>query len=243
MPYESLTCPKCGSGDCQEVKPGTHFCNHCDNVFKHVPPAGTSTGVAACATCGVVAVGLCLTCNRYFCGGHQAVKYESVNWPTRYTDLCTSCLANELAAKEASSRQADQKRKSEQRRIAECVHILDSRGGTGLQERTVTHREYKSFLGILRKIDKVVPIEPAWPVGDLKWTVPERWDRGETLVIVPSGITRSLDLVPLEIFPADDRKIEAWSPYSSEGPLGNDSVRLQVLNALERIVAGSASTA
>jgi len=242
MPYESLTCPKCGSGNCQEVKPGTHFCNHCDNVFKHVPPAGTSAGVAACATCGVVAVGLCLTCNRYFCGGHQAVKYESVNWATRCGDLCIACLSAELAAKEALSRQADEKRKSEQCRIAECIRILDSRGGAGLQGRSITHREYKSFLGISRTIEKVVQIEPAWPVGNLTWRSPERWDRGEFTASVPSGITRSLTFVPLETSPYEDRKIEVGGRYSSEEPLRNDSVRRQVLSALESLIASSATS-
>jgi hypothetical protein len=46
MPFESLSCPRCGSGDVQEVKPETYFCNHCDNVFKYVRPSrpGSASG-------------------------------------------------------------------------------------------------------------------------------------------------------------------------------------------------------
>jgi hypothetical protein len=181
--------------------------------------------------------GFCLTCSRYFCWGHQAVTNSA-----RYVDLCTACLAAQHAKKAELLRQEDEDRKSKQLRVAECIRILDSRGGASLQERSIIKTEYKSFLGITRSIDKVVPIESAWPVGDLKWKSPERWNSGEVITSVPSGITRSLDLVPLKIFPFEDRKIEAWSSYLSEGPLGNILVLHQVLSALESFVAGSAAT-
>lgn len=86
MPYESLTCPKCGSADCQEVKPGTHFCNHCDNVFRYVTPAGANSRVAACTTCGVLAVGRCVTCSQAFCASHQGRDAGMV-----YVDQCVTC--------------------------------------------------------------------------------------------------------------------------------------------------------
>ena len=33
MPVEAITCTGCGSGDVQEVKADTYFCNHCESVF------------------------------------------------------------------------------------------------------------------------------------------------------------------------------------------------------------------
>lgn len=77
MPFESLSCQRCGSADIQEVKPETYFCNHCDNVFKYVSPGRTgSTGgcelPAGRQSCGVPATGRCRTCQRAFCGTHQA---------------------------------------------------------------------------------------------------------------------------------------------------------------------------
>jgi hypothetical protein len=102
VPYEALTCPKCGSGDCQEVKPGTQFCNHCDNVFKYIPSTAAGGGVAACSTCGVIAVGLCNGCERYFCSGHQAWKDTS----TWYVNLCTACLKDKNDEQTAKAAQA-----------------------------------------------------------------------------------------------------------------------------------------
>jgi hypothetical protein len=57
MPFESLSCSRCGSGDVQEVKPETYFCNHCDNVFRYVRPsrAGSAGG------CEIPAEGLRIT--------------------------------------------------------------------------------------------------------------------------------------------------------------------------------------
>jgi hypothetical protein len=39
VPFESLSCTNCGSGDVQEVKPDTYFCNNCEQVFKYVEPS------------------------------------------------------------------------------------------------------------------------------------------------------------------------------------------------------------
>lgn len=121
MPYEALTCPKCGSGDCQEVKPGTQFCNHCDNVFKYIPSAAAGGGVAACATCGVIAVGLCIHCERYFCSGHQAWKDMS----TCYVNVCAACRKDQTDKEKAK---ADQAAAEALRRSHQCgsIYIAES---------------------------------------------------------------------------------------------------------------------
>ncbi len=117
--------------------------------------------------------------------------------------------------------------------------MLDSAGGAGIRERSIITIEYRSaFLGVNRDRQKATPLEPAWPVGDLVWKTPGRWNSGELTSPVPSGITRARALVPMESLPRDDRQLEAWSSRLSEGPLGNDQVRRQVLDALERLVAG-----
>lgn len=124
---------------------------------------------------------------------------------------------------------------TEKFRIAECIQILDLAGGVGLVERSTTRTEYGSaFLGIVnRHRQKVVPIEPAWPIGDLEWL----WrDRGISVTkpIVPSGITRTRTLVPLDIYLEDGWRLD--ERYTAGG-LENNQVRRQVLDALELLVA------
>jgi hypothetical protein len=124
---------------------------------------------------------------------------------------------------------------TEKLRIAECIQILDLAGGVGLVERSTTRTEYGSaFLGIVnRHRQKVVPIEPAWPIGDLEWS----WrDRGISVTrsIVPSGITRTSTLVPLDIYLGDDWRLDERYPA---GVPDNKQVRRQVLNVLEFLVA------
>jgi hypothetical protein len=172
MPYESLTCPKCGSGDCQEVKPGTHFCNYCDNVFKYLPPTAVGGQVASCATCGVVATGLCLTCNQYFCSGHQAVIGN-----TRYTDWCTACLKDE-----------NDKQNAEYARQREEAVMLSRRSGRVYLRRSaraelkaagvplvklyyVSPRQVARF-GMKRTIENYNwgQVGTGWLLGDFDWT-------------------------------------------------------------------------
>jgi hypothetical protein len=44
MGFDSLSCTHCGSGDVQEIKPDTYFCNHCKNVFRYVDTSQTTVG-------------------------------------------------------------------------------------------------------------------------------------------------------------------------------------------------------
>ena len=111
MPFESLSCPRCGSGDVQEVKPETYFCNHCDNVFRYVRPgrAGSAGGCEIPAeglACGVPAIGRCRSCQRAFCLTHQARVGEGLHDRldserryapgTGYPDWCAACRAAEV---------------------------------------------------------------------------------------------------------------------------------------------------
>jgi hypothetical protein len=111
MPFESLSCQRCGSGDLQEVKPETYFCNHCDSVFKYVSPnrAGSAGGCEVLADrrpCGVQAIGRCRSCQRAFCGTHQArigtgpedclTSEDRYSPGSAYPDWCAACRAAEL---------------------------------------------------------------------------------------------------------------------------------------------------
>jgi hypothetical protein len=72
MPFESVTCPSCGSDDVQQVKPDTYFCNKSETVFKHIDPFRLTVSHAPsfcmhgdpvryqCQLCGV---GMCKECD------------------------------------------------------------------------------------------------------------------------------------------------------------------------------------
>jgi hypothetical protein len=67
MPFEGIACTNCGSGDFQEVKPSTYFCNNCDQVFKYVDPTRITVAPSFCdhgnpvdARCQVCGTGMCI---------------------------------------------------------------------------------------------------------------------------------------------------------------------------------------
>ncbi|HUN37261.1 MAG TPA: hypothetical protein VMU95_35125 [Trebonia sp.] len=67
MPFEAITCTHCGSGDVKEVKPGTYFCDHCEQVFKYVDPAKVTVTPGFCdhgnpvrVQCQVCKAGMCV---------------------------------------------------------------------------------------------------------------------------------------------------------------------------------------
>lgn len=125
MPFEELSCQRCGSGDIQEVKPETYFCNHCESVFKYVSPsrAGAASGgcevLAGGRPCGVPAIGRCRTCQRAFCRTHQAraargiqnlldsevgaAAYGALNG---YVDWCEVCRSAEFAKADGKEKPA-----------------------------------------------------------------------------------------------------------------------------------------
>ena len=85
MPVETIKCQECGSADVTEFKAGTYVCAHCEAVFKHVSPAAAGGGCEI-DDCGVPAVGRCSSCNRRFCGTHQARDEKG-----SYVDWCRAC--------------------------------------------------------------------------------------------------------------------------------------------------------
>lgn len=160
MPYESLTCPKCGSADCQEVKPDTHFCNHCDNVFRYVAPAGASGGAAACTTCGVLAVGRCATCSQAFCASHQG-RYGG----TVFFDQCATCRGRVEQAdrdQEAHFRQSFFTDGSARRTL------LDA--GVATVDFHRVRRETQSLrFGRYKEVVTVKPLGRGWLLGMCQW--------------------------------------------------------------------------
>jgi hypothetical protein len=72
MPFESVTCPSCGSDDVQQVKPDTYFCNKSETVFKYIDPSRLTVHYAPsfcmhgnpvqcqCQLCGA---GMCKECD------------------------------------------------------------------------------------------------------------------------------------------------------------------------------------
>jgi hypothetical protein len=66
MPLESLRCTNCGSGDLQQVKPGTYFCSHCESLSRLADPPRVIVEQTFCehgdpfvARCQICGAGLC----------------------------------------------------------------------------------------------------------------------------------------------------------------------------------------
>jgi hypothetical protein len=222
MPYESLTCPNCGSGDCQEVKPGTHFCNYCDNVFRHVSP-GKEADVIGCGlkldsgkACALPPIGRCRTCGEPFCGSHQARVGEVLTHYSEdrfvmgspYPDWCSPCRTAELVTpilerkQRAAEAEAEQRHvRQEQRKSAPAA--LGAYGFEKLAKpRTETYKvfEARSF-GRDRWLERSRSLEPAVPIGDLRWRISgmeyhyRDGIRVDKDVFLPTGITESDQIV------------------------------------------------
>jgi hypothetical protein len=87
-------------------------------------------------------------------------------------------------------------RYAEQERIAELVRMLEAAGVPPTARFRQTTR-YKKTLGIKRTVNVTEPIDSAWPAGELNWKSPGSTTVGDSIVAITSGITRALEIVPL----------------------------------------------
>lgn len=172
MPYESLACPRCGSGSFQEVKSNTYFCNHCDNVFKYtrVPSAAGESSPAACDTCGVLAVGLCYICNSYFCNGHQAVR-QNLGSPvplTRFANICARCYPVHVKAEK--DKKAEYSRRFGSEYLRDFAHQeLEAAGLPSVLLVTVEKKRIEQRFGRTHESADVTPAGHGWLLGEFYW--------------------------------------------------------------------------
>jgi hypothetical protein len=215
MPFESLSCPSCGSGDAQEVKPETYFCNHCDNVFKHVSPR-QSGGTGGCElpvtgqSCGVPAIGRCGTCSRAYCATHQAHDLNTIGLVIQtYRDWCIECQQHRKADERKLAETKEKQRKEERAAAAKRIPILiaqfKAQPFTGAQNRDYVEKVSagRAFLSGAMKYKSVTHrYEPAVPLGRLYWkhyvvsydNDPTKLDSAEW----ETGLTQSGEFVPMD---------------------------------------------
>jgi hypothetical protein len=188
MPFESLACPHCGSGEVQEVKPGTYFCYHCDNVFKYVRPHQTGS-VGGCElpvagqSCGVAAIGRCSTCSRAYCATHQAHDLSTIGVLIQaYRDWCIECQqqrkADERKLAEAKEKQQKEERVAAAKRIPALIAQFKAQPFTDAQNRDYVEKVFagKAFLsGALKYKSVTHPYPSAVPLGRLYWTCYVVW--------------------------------------------------------------------
>jgi len=85
MPVEAITCTGCGSGDVQEVKPDTYFCNHCESVFKYLDPTKlTVENAPAFCSCGNKIEVQCNICHKGICNACDFRQPRQFNWLWMY---------------------------------------------------------------------------------------------------------------------------------------------------------------
>jgi thiol-disulfide isomerase/thioredoxin len=229
IPFESLSCSRCGSSDVQEVKPETYFCNHCDNVFRYVSPSQMASGVgcelklASGKTCGLPPIGRCRTCGKAFCGSHQARVGAGLTHSSEgrflggsaYPDWCSPCRTAELVTpilernQKAAAAEAEQRR-ARQERHKKALAALHAYGFEKLaRPRTETFNVFeKRRFGRDRWQERSRSLEPAVPLGNLSWTISE-WPRHPDATVThkdgfyPTGLTKSGQIVLME--PKDGR--------------------------------------
>ena len=182
MPFESLSCRHCGSGDVQKLKPETYFCNNCENVFTYVSrssarPTGGCEVPTAGRPCGVRAIGRCNTCSRAYCVTHQAHNLNSRGLVIQtYRDWCVSCQekrkVDERALAEVRERREKEERGAAAMRIPALIDRLTAKPLKGAVSRNYVERITigTKFLSSTVKYKSVVhEYEPAVPVGPLYW--------------------------------------------------------------------------
>jgi hypothetical protein len=197
------------------------------------------TTPALCEVCAsegyptaLVAINRCRTCKRPYCRSHAVLD----TYGQLYGDVCTACQAAEDAQVRAEAKKKQAAKADERQRITECIKTLGERG---LVARTKEERFDKKTVFGTRNGWRRVPIEPAWPVGTLRWKRmgDESWAAAPA---IPSGITRSEEIVPMDDATGYRYLAEGWA---SEIVRGNEvldrsqDVRRKVVAALERLVA------
>jgi hypothetical protein len=139
-----------------------------------------------------------------------------------------------------SKQREDDRRHAEQERIAELVGMLEAAGVEPMARFRQTTR-YKKTLGIKRMVSMTEPIDSAWPVGELNWKSPGSNRITDSIVAITSGITRALEIVPLNGPPGYLTLAYGWDYERITGHEvleRSEEVRRQVINALERMVPG-----
>ncbi len=75
MGVESLSCAHCGSGEVQEVKPNTYFCNHCEQVSKYIDSSRITVDVQpGFCSCGNRVEFQCQVCKGTICADCDVIN-------------------------------------------------------------------------------------------------------------------------------------------------------------------------
>jgi len=140
--------------------------------------------------CGVAAVGRCIDCHNAFCGSHQAV-----NSYTTFVDLCAGCHAKRAWNAKAPQRAAEAVAQNLSERMARAIATLVSSPPNGLVAR---RRLVTSERRFLLRVEWWDEFEPAWPIGSHPWHFSETHTSGDRDTAIPTGLTPTGKLVPLE---------------------------------------------
>ncbi len=173
MPFESLSCTNCGSGDVQEVKPDTYFCKNCERVFKYVSP-GRMAPRAGCEVlvdgrhCGIPAIGNCATDRRAFCMTHQA-RYRS---DYAFADKCTSCYDLELQRIQRMelAKVAHEERFGAAYLQNSAVPELRAAGVSTIELLKIERVWVRRSLGRSHDEDQVTSCGTGWLLGEFEWS-------------------------------------------------------------------------
>jgi hypothetical protein len=123
-----------------------------------------------------------------------------------------------------SARPVNPRRTAQQRVRARVAALIES-GSPFLQSRQIIDREERGWLFKSLHTVAEIPLLPAWPIGSFWWEQPEsNMQLGMTRR--PTGLTRELDVVPMDgPGPADRRlsaelkqRIPAWVRLAGKDP-------------------------
>jgi hypothetical protein len=175
-------------------------------------------------------VGRCNTCKRPYCRSHAVLD----TYGRLYGHQCTACQAAEAAKVRAEREQRRAVQAGERQRVSECIKILGERG---LVPRTREERVTKKTLFGTRTESQNVPDEPAWPVGRLVWRRTDYAGDEGRIAAIPSGITRSGNLVPMDSTGGYKTLETSEQDIGLRDTPSEAEVWHKILVALERLVA------